>query len=74
MVGPTPEIVHAVFLFVLADRRYDIAEEFPEMLRHLPDFGCVFREILKHGLEIDQWSPVDVTDIHEQQVLFEIVD
>ena len=66
--------MHAVFLFVLADRRNDIAEEFPEMFRRLPDFGSLFREILKHGPEIDQWSPVDATDIHEQEVLFEVVD
>ena len=32
----TPEVVHTVFLFVLADRSNDFAEKFTKVFRSLP--------------------------------------
>ena len=45
----------------LEDLVQHILEEFPQLLRAFASFGRVLREILEHGPQVQQRSPVNVT-------------
>ena len=70
---PAPEVVHAVFGFILHDAVEDIFEELPQVLRALTRLRRVLRQVFQHSPQVQERSPVDVAKICEQQVLLEII-
>ena len=71
--GAAPKVV-AVFGHPLANVVHHVFHELAEVLRGLPHFGGVFREVLEHGPEVDERAPVQVPEVGEKQVRFEVVD
>ena len=58
----------------LEDLVQHIPEEFPQLLRAFASFRRVLRQLLEHGPQVQQRSPVNVTEIHQKQVLFKRID
>ena len=70
----TPQIVDAILFLELADGLYDIAEELAEVLRGLSDLRGIFGQVFKNRPEIDQGPPIDIAQVHQEEVFFEVVD
>ena len=56
--------MNAILKLELEDLVQHILEKLPQVLRPLSRFSRVFRQLLEHRPLVQQWPPVDVTDVH----------
>ena len=70
----TPHVMDAVLDLELEDLIQDVLKELPELLRALSRFARIFREVIEHAPQVDQCTPINITEVHQQQVFFEIVN
>ena len=70
---PSPHVMNTVLLLEFVNLLEYILKELTQVLRPLACFRCVLREIFKDGPEIQQSTPVDISEIHQEHVLLEII-
>lgn len=71
--GPAPKIVDAILAFGTGNCIDDLGKGSFEILRALHTFGGILGQVLQHGPQIQKSTPVNVTEVIQQDMLLEAI-